>query len=560
MGKKESGKGRTIAGALSGFSGFTIRTFLINAILMLIFLAVIAFNFSSFYNVQFVTEKYQMEIRKDVQTINKRLLFALASNDKEVTQKQSDDLQERFTKISGYFGTISKNLNNEKLGNELTTDWNAVRDASFEMLDMINAGKTKEALEYYNSTLNDVSETLADALDETGKLAESEAHNKYVLILAITVAAIVVLIISLIIIIVINRKKTTDLTKTIENDLQVIIDASNEIAQGNVHAEIDYYEDNEIGKVAEKLRAAFSSMSFYIDDISEVMSTMAEGNFNVSFSRKFDGDFAAIQEAVDSFTVQISDSMREIMEVSKMVSEGAVQLSGAGQNLADTVTNQAMIVDELSVNVNRINQDISSNSSEAENIAEEVNVVADNIVVGDRKMQEVVEAMNAIADSSREISKIIDTINEIASQTNLLSLNASIEAARAGEAGKGFAVVATEVSQLAGQTGEAAQSTAELINTSLRNVDAGIKIANETAQELDKMVGEVQTISEKVRRIAQDSTTQASSVQGMSSDIGQIASAGQNNAATSEESLALSYEMSDHAKTLKELVDKFQLR
>ncbi len=560
MNKKAKGNSRTIAGELNGFSGFTIRTFLVNAILMLIFLAVIAFNFSSFYNVQFVTEKYQMEIRKDVQTINKRLLFALASNDKEVTQKQADDLTERFTKISGYFGTISKNLNNEKLGKELTSDWNAVRDASFAMLDLINAGKTKEALEYYNSTLNDVSETLADALDETGKLAESEAENKYVTILAITVAAIAVLIISLIIIIVINRKKTSALTSTIEKDLQVIIDASGEIAKGNVHTEIDYHEDNEIGRVADQLREAFKSMSFYIDDISEVMSTMAEGNFNVSFSRSFDGDFAAIQEAIDSFTIEISDSMREIMEVSRMVSDGAVQLSGAGQNLAETVTDQATIVDELSVNVSKINQNIASNSTEAERIAEEVNEVADNIVVGDRKMQEVVEAMNAIADSSREISKIIDTINEIASQTNLLSLNASIEAARAGEAGKGFAVVATEVSQLAGQTGEAAQSTADLINTSLRNVDAGIKIANETAEELDKMVGEVQSISEKVRKIAEDSTLQATSIKGMSSDIGQIASDGQNNAATSEESLALSYEMSDHARQLKELVDKFVLR
>ncbi|MBP5305486.1 MAG: HAMP domain-containing protein, partial [Lachnospiraceae bacterium] len=555
--KKQKG---TIAGQLKQFSNFSIRTFLVNAVLMLVFLLIIGINFHSFYNVEYVTDKYQMEIRKDVQTINKRLLFALASNDASVTSSQKEDLEKRFDKISGYFSVISKNLNNEALGNELTKDWNAVRDASFEMLALVDAGDISGALAYYNSTLNDVSETLADALDNTGALAEAQAKKRYNTINVITLLAVLALCASFAVIVVINRKKTKSLVTGIEEDLQILIDASEEIAKGNVHVDIDYHEDNEIGKVADRLRVAVDSIASYIDEISDIMATMASGKFNVSFKKDFAGDYKDIQTAIDSFTVEISQSMKEIMQVSKMVSDGAVQLADAGQSLADTVTSQANIVDELSVNVNKITEEISGNAGKAENISRETGVVAEDIVAGNRKMQDVVNAMNAISESSQEIAKIIDTINSIASQTNLLSLNASIEAARAGEAGKGFAVVASEVSQLAGQTAEAAKNTSDLIGTSLRNVEAGISIAGETADELSKMVTQVQGIAGKVKTIADDSMTQASSVKGMSGDIGQIANAGQNNAATSEESLALSYEMSDHAKYLKELVDKFELR
>jgi len=554
-------KGReTIEQLLQRMASTTNKMFVGIAVLMLVFLGIIVFNFLNFYHVQYVTEKYQMEIRKDVQTINKRLLFAQASNDAEVTAAQAADLEERFSKITNYFSTISKNLNDAELGEKLSAAWDDVKTASFEMLDLVNAGDTQGALEYYNNNLNAVSEVLADLLDETGERADQAAESKYLTVLIISIMAIVILIITSVITMIINNRSSKKIISGIRGSLAVLTDASKEIAEGNVHVEIEYHRDDEIGVVADQLRHAVTSLSSYIDKISEVMSTMADGNFNIYFEEDFEGDFVSIQTAIESFSKKISESMNEIVDVSGMVSGGAGQLADAGQSLADTVSNQASIVEGLSERVNTITSEISENTNEAERISDDVEKVVENIIIGNQKMGEVVNAMNAISESSEQISKIIDTINSIADQTNLLSLNASIEAARAGEAGKGFAVVATEVSQLAGQTQQAAQSTAGLIEESLRSVEEGIRVANSTAEELNGMVAQVEGIRDQVKQIANASTSQAHSVQDLSVNIGQIAEEGRNNAATSEESLALSYNMSEHADSLKTLVDHFELR
>ncbi|MCR4891294.1 MAG: methyl-accepting chemotaxis protein [Lachnospiraceae bacterium] len=551
---------QTIAATLRQMSSFVNRMTIGLSVLMLIFLLIIVWNFSSFYNVEYVTEKYQLEIRKDVQTINKRLLFALASNDPKVTADQKSDLNERFSKISGYFETIADNLNDESLGQQLKTAWGNVESASHEMLDLVDSGDQAAALEFYNNKLNSVSEVLADLLDSTGSRADDAAAGKYKSIMILSIVAIILLIAACTVIMIINRIRGKRLVDDIGSDLQVLKDAAGEIAKGNVHVEIDYHKENEIGEVVGQLRYAVESLASYIDKIDEVMATMENGNFNIYFQKDFEGDFRSIQNAVESFSQRISESMEEIVNVSGMVSTGAGQLADAGRNLAETTTTQADIVEDLSRQVNTISADISSDADNAESISREVDGIVDGIVEGNKKMVEVVDAMKAISRSSEQIRKIIDTINSITDQTNMLSLNASIEAARAGEAGRGFAVVATEVSQLANQTAQAAKNTADLINESIRTVDEGISIANDTARQFDIMVTQVEGIRDSVKKIANASTAESESVRDLSQNIDRIAEEGRNNAATSEESLALSSEMSEHAGSMKRMVDYFELK
>lgn len=234
-------------------------------------------------------------------------------------------------------------------------------------------------------------------------------------------------------------------------------------------------------------------------------------------------------------------------------------MSHGAQALSEGAMDQAASVEELAASITTIQTQINENATNAGQVNKKVESVNDMIMQSNVKMKEMIDATDEISLKSKEISKIINIIEGIASQTNLLALNASIEAARAGESGKGFAVVANEVKNLAEQSSEAAKNTAELISGTLIAVNNGASIADSTAEYLLTVVSEVNEVVDIVDRISIASNDQASAIDQITYGVDQISGVVQSNSATAQESAATSEELSSQAQTLKGLVENFQL-
>lgn len=527
----------------------------------LVCFALLGNNMDTFYNKQHETVKYQMEIRKDVQTISKRLLWAIIrENDPSVAEEQRADFKERFAKIRGYIEIIARNLNDEIRSRMLQDAWADIEKDAYYMLELVSANRAGEAADYYDTTFFDVSEVLADALNEVGSQADAEAENKVKASKTAQVLAAILLVAFTLSSLIVGARLSRKLIDSIMIPLNAIRKAAQDIAEGRLFIEIDCAAEDEIGEVAKYLRESVHKVAGYIKDIDESMEKMAGGSFDISQELNFQGDFKNIELSLMNFTDRISLSIYEIGRTVSEVSQGTEQIAKAIQVLSTGSTEQSGIVDTLSDTVRDVTERIQCNARNALDISREVGRVTESIQAENKKMQEVVEAMELINDSSMEIEKIISTINDIASQTNLLALNASIEAARAGESGKGFAVVADQVSVLAGQSAEAAKTTARYIQAALQAVKAGKIAADEAAIRLDGVVSDANAITGRVDNIALVSNEQADAVKLISGDIREINRVLEANAATSQECSAASEELAERAKVLKELVMLIELK
>ncbi len=341
--------------------------------------------------------------------------------------------------------------------------------------------------------------------------------------------------------------------------LREIEEAAVELSQGNLHTEITYENEDEIGKLSYALRSSIETLWSYVEDIDRTMKEFSQGNFDVGTNVEYQGDFVGIEKSFRNFEKNMSEMVKSVQSVANQVTKASERIAGNSTELAEGAAEQAGVTQELFAMIENISEQIEQNAREAIDISEEVQKVGVEIDYSNRKMQEMVESMNHISESSNQISKIIATINEIATQTNLLALNASIEAARAGEAGRGFAVVADQVSLLAAQSAEAATESTSLIEESVRAVKSGTVIANETAEQLVNVVNGSKEITNKVNLIAEACKEQANAVIQINNGVDQINSVIQTNTSTSEECANSSQEMTEQAESLRGMIRQFKV-
>ena len=349
---------------------------------------------------------------------------------------------------------------------------------------------------------------------------------------------------------------------TITKSLKKLSVAAGRIAEGELDVETDVRSRDEVGLVAQDIRAITARLKnyiLYIDEITDVLREIGRGNFAFTLEHDYKGEFAKVKTALLEVRDTMSDTLRQVILAADQVASGADQVAIGAQTQAQGATEQASAVQELAATLQDVGHQISDNTKLVGEAGREIEKLTQEVQEGKEKMRAMQGAMDDITRNSQGVAKIIKEIEDIAFQTNILALNAAVEAARAGQAGKGFAVVADEVRSLAGKTADSSRSTAALIKSALDAVGNGKVLADDTTVSFDKVYETVEALADNARIITSNSAKQDEAVHQTTEGVDQISSVVQTNSATSEESAAASEQLSGQAQMLKELVSHFQL-
>lgn len=532
-----------------------IKFMILSGIVSIIGLSLLDIRFNSYVKGAQKANNAAKESIIDISSAARNIREMALNDDSSTYENYKNNVKTVLTDSQTQLDIIKNtNIIDDDLYNQYVKALNEWGNIGYDIINQIEKGDLASAKNKIHTVCTPALNNLMSIADKMEDETNKEADQAILLSNVVAVIGGVAIVLFIVIASLISKKIGAKITEMIIEPIRDIDNVAKDLANGNLHSELTYHPDDELGTLAHSLRKSIRTLSSYVDDIKRSMQEFSHGNFDVKPEVEWKGDFEEILQAFMSFEASMADLVKHLQRVADQVAEGSEQIASSSTELAEGATNQAASVEELTASLANVSERVAQNSQNARTISGKVDELGTQLYESNGKMSEMVISMSEIEKASKEISKIIETINQIASQTNLLALNASIEAARAGDAGKGFAVVADQVSALAAQSAEAAKESASLIDTSVAAVEKGMVIANDTASQLGAVVDNSRHIVDEVNNIADVLNTQTEAIKQVDEGVEAINDVVQTNSATSQECAAASQDMSTQADTLRGLI------
>ena len=499
-------------------------------------------------------KQYQHLVESDAAVMN--------SCEEEITKLESQ-IQDTDAKLEAIMSANSKAQKGRDDYDAANAAWEKYRGASDEILQLSREGKQQEASKLMTGEVYEDYKSFSKKLTILCGKFQVELDQAKTMANVCTVIIFIVIVAAGLAIAVVTTMIGRIITNSITEPVEQIDAAVASLRKGELsNVEMLTYEsEDELGDTIRNLKEAMGILADYVSEISVEVKAIAQGDLtrNGDDITDFLGDFSELKTSLLYILKRFNSTLTEISNLAEQVSSNASEVENASKSLADGATEQAGVIEELNATIDTVVDLAADTAKETQSASARVKASADKANEEKEKMNDLLMEMEHITEISKEIGNIITDIEDIASQTNLLSLNASIEAARAGEAGKGFAVVADQIGKLAADSAKSAVNTRDLIDKTLVEIENGNTITRTTADAFNQIIADMESFAELAENTMEKANSQAESLEQIGQGIEQLSGVVQGNAASSEENTAISINLAEGAAKMHDRVNIFKL-
>ena len=499
-------------------------------------------------------KQYQHLVESDAAVMN--------SCEEEITKLESQ-IEDTGAKLDAIISADSKAQKGRDDYDVANAAWEKYRAASDEILQLSREGKQQEASKLMTGEVYEEYKAFAEKLTILCDKFQAELDRAKAMANVCTVIIFIVIVAAGLAIAVVTTLIGKIITDSITEPVEQIDAAVASLRKGELsNVEMLTYEsEDEFGDTIRNLKEAMGILADYVSEISVEVKAIAQGDLtrNGDDITDFLGDFSELKTSLLYILKRFNSTLTEISNLAEQVSSNSSEVENASKSLADGATEQAGVIEELNATIDAVVDLAEDTAKETQSASARVKASANKANEEKEKMNDLLKEMEHITEISKEIGNIITDIEDIASQTNLLSLNASIEAARAGEAGRGFAVVADQIGKLAADSAKSAVNTRDLIDKTLVEIEKGNTITRTTADAFNQIIADMESFAELAENTMEKANSQAESLEQIGQGIEQLSGVVQGNAASSEENTAISINLAEGAAKMHDRVNIFKL-